>query len=68
MAEYHVGCGAFDIYAGLLNKDGNTWKRKTPVTMECLKAVAQYLLDHDFHFYFKDQGIQMVMKVMEVKE
>ena len=31
MAEYHVGCGAFAIYAGTLNaKNKNLWQNKCP--------------------------------------
>lgn len=32
MAEYHVGCGAFGIYAGTLNsKNKNLWQNKSEV-------------------------------------
>ncbi len=34
MAEYHVGCGLFGIYAGRLNKDKNMWVSKSDVTDE----------------------------------
>lgn len=35
MAEYHVGCGAFAIYAGTLNsKNKRLWQNKT----ECSKS------------------------------
>lgn len=47
MAEYHVGCGAFGIYAGTLNpprKDGlQMWRQKSEVTEEAIDAVAQYI-------------------------
>lgn len=28
MAEYHVGAGAFGIYAGTLNKNKTLWQNK----------------------------------------
>lgn len=47
MAEYHVGCGAFGIYAGTLNpprKDGlQMWRQKSEVTEEAMSAVVQYI-------------------------
>lgn len=43
MAEYHVGCGAFGIYAGTVNKKGNMWLNKTEVTEEATHAVAQHV-------------------------
>lgn len=43
MAEYHVGCGLFDIYAGTLKNEGkkgvNEWRSKSEVTNEALDAV-----------------------------
>lgn len=45
MAEYHVGCGAFGIYAGTLNsKNKNLWQNKTECTDEALCAVRDYLI------------------------
>lgn len=32
MAEYHVGCGAFGIYAGTLKQNGIEWRNKSDVT------------------------------------
>ena len=32
MAEYHIGCGAFAIYAGTLNKAKTMWQNKTECT------------------------------------
>ena len=46
MAEYHVGCGAFSIYAGTLNKKGDMWLHKSDVTEEAIKAVMG-------HMYYK---------------
>lgn len=42
MAEYHVGCGAFGIYAGTLNKHKTMWQNKSDVTEEARQAVIQY--------------------------
>ena len=40
MAEYHIGCGAFAIYAGTLNaKNKNLWQNKTECTDEAINAV-----------------------------
>lgn len=46
MAEYHVGCGLFGIYAGTLDSKSKTlWQNKTDVTNEAICAVAQYLIN-----------------------
>ena len=45
MAEYHVGCGVFGIYAGTLNsRNKNLWKNKTECTDEALSAVRDYMV------------------------
>lgn len=44
MAEYHVGCGAFEIYAGTLNKEKTMWKAKTKCTDEAIEAVRDYMV------------------------
>ena len=44
MAEYHVGCGMFEIYAGTLNKEKTLWKSKTKCTDEAIEAVRDYML------------------------
>lgn len=36
MAEYHIGLGAFAIYAGRLNKDKTMWLDKSDVTEEAI--------------------------------
>ena len=37
MAEYHVGCGCFGIYAGTLKpKHPNEWQNKTECTDEAI--------------------------------
>lgn len=43
MAEYHVGCGAFGIYAGTVNKKGDMWLNQSEVTEEATHAVIQYV-------------------------
>lgn len=57
MAEYHVGCGAFGIYAGTLKPNGIEWRNKSDVTDEAISAAAQYLLQHDesMTFTYKDK-------------
>ena len=45
MAEYHVGCGAFAIYAGTLKaKNKNLWQNKTECTDEAINAVRDYMV------------------------
>lgn len=45
MPEYHVGCGAFGIYAGTLNsRNKNMWQNKTDCTDEALEAVRDYMV------------------------
>ncbi len=56
MAEYHVGCGAFGIYAGTLNKKETMWLNKTDVTHEAICAVAQYLVQENKALRFDYQG------------
>ena len=43
MAEYHVGCGIADIYAGILKSNGYEWKTQSVVTDEAISAVVTYL-------------------------
>ena len=63
MAEYHVGCGVFGIYAGTLNKKGNMWLHKSDVTNEVLGSAAQYLLFENKEFRFGYDGKSYVLKV-----
>ena len=45
MAEYHVGCGALGIYAGVLNgKNKSIWQCKTECTDEAIGAVLDYIV------------------------
>lgn len=67
MAEYHVGCGAFAIYAGTLNgRNKNLWQNKSEVTDEAVSAVAQYLLQEDKSMHFKYNGKKYKLCVVEV--
>ena len=64
MAEYHVGCGAFGIYAGTLNsKNKALWQNKSEVTNEAVSAVAQYLLQEDKSLLFDYQGSRYRLSV-----
>ena len=46
MAEYHIGCGAFGIYAGTLNaKNKNLWQSKTECTDEAINSVRDYMVN-----------------------
>ena len=64
---YSVGCGYFRIYAGVLKPGGKEWMEKTDVTMEAMKAVAQFLLDNqkEFHFAWEGEDKKYVLKVVE---
>ena len=44
MAEYHVGCGTFGIYAGTLMPNKTLWRNKSEVTDEAICAVRDYLM------------------------
>ena len=68
MTEYHVGCGAFGIYAGTLNKNGNMWRNKSDVTDEATNAVAQYLLQENMVMNFSYNGKNYCLKVEERKD
>ena len=65
MAEYHVGCGLFGIYAGTLKPNGYEWRNKSDVTNEALDSVVQYLLTNkkEVRFTYKDK--RYVMRVEE---
>ena len=56
MAEYHVGCGITGIFAGTINKTNTMWVNKSDVTDEAIKAVAQFLLEHEEELKFGYQG------------
>lgn len=66
MAEYHVGCGAFGIYAGTLNsKNKNLWQNKSEVTDEAINAVRDYMVQNELGGYdteIKTQGYIWTLK------
>ena len=66
MAEYHVGCGMFGIYAGILHNQ-ITWKDKSEVTREALSASAQYMLINEKEYRFEYKGKWYVMRVEEME-
>ena len=66
MAEYHVGCGLFGIYAGTL-KNPNEWRNKSEVTSEALDSVAQYLLTNHKEVRFTYKDVKYVLKVEEAE-
>lgn len=69
MAEYHVGCGAFGIYAGTLSpKNKEMWRAKSDVTHEALCAVAQHLLFGGKEFRFQHKSTWYVMRIEELGE
>jgi hypothetical protein len=68
MAEYHVGCGLFEIYAGILNKSGDEWIDKSDVTNEAISAVALYLLDNNKDLCFNYEGKKYRLTVTEREE
>lgn len=66
MVEYHVGCGAFGIYAGTLNnRDNRLWQSKSEVTDEACSAVSQYLLQEDKSMIFNHKGKRYRLFVQE---
>ena len=74
MAEYHVGCGAFEIYAGTLNKSGSLWRNKSKVTNEAINAVPSYMYlrvpedDNRFAYGFKMKDGKYVRLMVEVSD
>lgn len=68
MTEYHVGCGAFAIYAGTLNSKNKTmWQNKTECTNEVLSAAAQYLLQENISMKFDYYGKKYRLCVIEAE-
>ena len=68
MAEYHVGCGVFGIYAGTIKPNGYEWRNKSDVTSEALSASATYLYSMSKEFRFTIHGKRCVMRIEELKE
>lgn len=68
MAEYHVGCVAFEIYAGTLNQNKTMWRNKSNVTDEAVCAVAEYLLIQDTCVILNNRGKRYRLKLEEVEK
>ncbi len=68
MAEYHVGCGAFGIYAGTLNKKKTMWQNKSEVTQEAIDSVAEWFLQTGEHVTFGYKGKKYKMCVIPIEE
>ena len=72
MSNYHVGCGAFAIYAGTLSKPRKNgiqlWQNKSDVTREALDSVSQYLLEQKMRVHFTYQGKHYVLCVQEEED
>lgn len=64
MADYHVACGLFGIYAGVLRNE-HEWKDKSDVTREAIDAVSGYLLENNKESKFSFNGKQYVLRVLE---
>lgn len=46
MAKYRVGFGFNGIYAGIINKKGDKWLRKSDVTFGAIDSVLGYMYHH----------------------
>lgn len=68
MAEYHVGCGMAEIYAGTLNKKRDMWLHKSDVTKEALNSVFDYLYIHEAEVRATIGGKRYVMQVVPIEE
>ena len=68
MAEYHVGCGAFGIYVGTLNKNKDKWVNKSDVTDEAFTAVAQFCVEHNMSMAFNYHGKRYELAVSEIDD
>lgn len=68
MTEYHVGCGICGIYAGTLNKKGDTWRAKTDVTTEALNSSFEYLYLNKKEFHTTVNDKEYVMMIVPVEE
>lgn len=55
--KYHVGCGFFGVYAGILDgKNQNKWKDKTNCTDEAICAVRDYMAQEFFEDFDKPKN------------
>ena len=78
MAEYHVGNGFANIYAGTLTKDKTRWVNKSDVTEEAIAAVFTWMKDQaeeqyekhgeNFHGYSITYSSSQYELVMRKKE
>lgn len=68
MAEYHVGCGTFGIYAGTLNKNKTMWVNKSECTDEVIIAAAEYLIKNNKTFKFAYNDKKYILKVEKLIE
>ena len=74
MAEYHVGCGLFGIYAGTIKKNSEEWLNKSEVTDEAIQAVVMHMYwkipkgEHDFAYGFKMRDGKYVRLKIEVAD
>lgn len=75
MPDYHVGCGAFGIYAGTLMPNKTMWRNKSEVTEEAIDAVRDYLYgefikggktEGGYEWKTKDgKTVQLIVKVKD---
>jgi len=68
MQKYHVGLGLARIYAGRINKKGDTWLEKNDVTQEALNSVAIFLINKDESMLFEYMGKEYILSVKEVEK
>lgn len=68
MQKYHVGLGFVGIYAGRINKKGDTWLEKNDVTQEALNSVAVFLINKDESMLFEYMGKEYILSVKEVEK
>lgn len=67
MSNYHVGCGLFGIYAGILNKNKNMWVSKSEVTDEVLSSSFDYLYTNKKEIISEVDGKEYVMRIVPYK-
>lgn len=73
MAEYHIGNGFENIYAGTLTKDKRRWVNKSDVTDEAIAAVftwfTQFMEGNEEHsITYKSSEFELVMRRKEVSD
>jgi hypothetical protein len=67
MAEYHVGNGFENIYAGTLNKDKSRWINKSEVTNEAIASVFTWFCQHmkdneEYSITYPSSEYELVMR------